>query len=161
MTPRFRSDALRRLARRRLAPLRQALRYPARLSRRALATLRLGARGERAARRYLRASGYSIVAVNWRCRRGELDIVARHGHELVFVEVKSRVRAPGSPFSAFERIDEQKQSRLVALSKTFAAGFPGADDLYWRYDTIAVHLERVAGLPIYRRRILHRKAAFE
>jgi putative endonuclease len=50
----------------------------------------LGAWGERLAARYLREHGLAIVDRNWRCRYGEIDIVARDGDCLVFCEVKTR-----------------------------------------------------------------------
>ncbi len=53
------------------------------------AHLALGRRGEDAAVRLLQAKGYLILARNWRVRAGELDIVARDGRTLVFVEVKT------------------------------------------------------------------------
>lgn len=50
----------------------------------------LGAAGEGHARRYLEVREYSLVARNWRGERGEIDLVMIDGHELVFVEVKTR-----------------------------------------------------------------------
>jgi len=50
----------------------------------------LGDRGEQAATAYLEQCGYTIVTRNWRCRYGEIDLVARDGEQLVFVEVRTR-----------------------------------------------------------------------
>ena len=50
----------------------------------------LGGWGENVAERYLKKKGYVIVGRNFRCRYGELDIIAMDGAELVFVEVKTR-----------------------------------------------------------------------
>ncbi len=56
----------------------------------------LGDRGENVAARYLRNRGYKIIVRNFRCDLGEIDIVARDGKTLVFVEVKTRrLRGPG------------------------------------------------------------------
>jgi len=67
-------------------------------------------RGEDAAAAYLRDRGYRIVERNWRCRLGEIDIVARDGETLVFVEVKSRRSAAfGAPQAA---VDGRKQRKL-------------------------------------------------
>lgn len=67
----------------------------------------LGARGERAAARFLQRRGYRIVTRNYICPPGEIDIVAEDGDTLVFVEVKSRasdVRAdPEVNITAFKR----------------------------------------------------------
>ncbi|HOW01581.1 MAG TPA: YraN family protein, partial [Rhodoglobus sp.] len=50
----------------------------------------LGRRGEEIAARYLASRGLAIVERNWRCPQGEIDLIARDGGELVFVEVKTR-----------------------------------------------------------------------
>lgn len=55
-----------------------------------MTTKQTGARGERAAAEYLRSQGYEICAMNWQQGRYELDIVARKGWTLHFVEVKTR-----------------------------------------------------------------------
>ncbi len=60
--------------------------------------MRLGRRGENLAALLLQSKGYDILARNWRSKAGELDIVARDGARLVFVEVKTRRR-----FSALYR----------------------------------------------------------
>ena len=53
----------------------------------------LGAFGERVALGHLKNSGYRIIATNYRCPLGEVDIVAKDGAELVFVEVYAKVLA--------------------------------------------------------------------
>ena len=50
----------------------------------------LGARGENLAARWYEGHGYTILERNWRCREGELDIIARTGTTIVFIEVKTR-----------------------------------------------------------------------
>ncbi|MBT4819215.1 MAG: YraN family protein, partial [Lentisphaerae bacterium] len=54
--------------------------------------MRLGRRGERIAARLLREVGYDVLARNFRAEAGEIDIVARDGETLCFVEVKTRRR---------------------------------------------------------------------
>ncbi|WP_101651791.1 YraN family protein [Brevibacterium ihuae] len=64
-------------------------------------TMTLGRRGEMCARRHLEHRGWEILATNWRCSRGEIDIVARDGEAVVFVEVKTRATArAGHPLEA-------------------------------------------------------------
>ncbi len=70
----------------------------------------LGREGEAHAARFLEARGYRIVARNVRADRVEIDLIARRGRLLVFVEVKSR-RA-GDHGLAAEAVDERKQGRL-------------------------------------------------
>ncbi|HYX97629.1 MAG TPA: YraN family protein, partial [Geodermatophilus sp.] len=70
----------------------------------------LGARGERIAAAHLTDSGLRVLDRNWRCREGELDIVARDGDTLVFCEVKTR-RAVGFGHPV-EAVGHAKQRRL-------------------------------------------------
>ena len=50
----------------------------------------LGKKGEELAVQYLQEKGYTILAINWQEHKFEIDIVAQHKHEMVFVEVKTR-----------------------------------------------------------------------
>jgi putative endonuclease len=75
----------------------------------------LGDYGERLAARYLREQGLTILDRNWRCARGELDIVAMEGECLVVCEVKTRSsEAFGAPFEA---VDWVKRGRLYQLAR--------------------------------------------
>lgn len=77
----------------------------------------LGRAGEDAAWRAYERNGYSLVARNWRCKAGELDIVAERGDMVVFCEVKTR---SGSGFGAgFEAVTVSKQARLRRLAELF------------------------------------------
>ncbi len=75
--------------------------------------------GETIAAVYLRKLGYRIVDRNVRTRRGEIDLVARHGDELVFVEVKSWRRLPAEGLE--HAIDRRKQGRLIAVARSYVA----------------------------------------
>lgn len=74
----------------------------------------LGAEGEERATRWYLDHGYEVVAPNWRCKEGELDLVVRRGRVLVFVEVKARrTDRFGLPVEA---VTPAKQRRLRALA---------------------------------------------
>lgn len=74
----------------------------------------LGAYGEELAARWYRARGYEVLDRNWRCRAGEIDIVARRGRVVVVCEVKTRSSdAYGSPAAA---VTAPKQARLRRLA---------------------------------------------
>ena len=74
----------------------------------------LGASGEDRVAAWYEANGYVIEARNWRCRLGELDLVARKGRTIVFCEVKTRSStAFGAPVEAVTR---SKQARLRLLA---------------------------------------------
>ncbi len=74
----------------------------------------LGREGERAAAAYVTAGGMSVIARNWRCRHGEIDLVAREGSTVVFIEVKTRRgQRLGSPLGA---VTPEKVARLRRLA---------------------------------------------
>ena len=80
----------------------------------------LGAFGEDAACRYLRRHGYTIVAKNFACRFGEIDIIARRGKYLAFVEVKMRKNADHG--AAMEFVTPAKQRRVIAAAEFWLLG---------------------------------------
>lgn len=95
----------------------------------------LGKRGEAIAAHYLWGAGYEIVERNWRCPQGEIDLVARDGDELVFVEVKTRSSVLfGHPL---ESITIAKLARLRRLAAAWCQAHPGKHDRI-RIDAVAV-----------------------
>jgi putative endonuclease len=82
-----------------------------------VATGRIGSRGEDAAADGYRRRGYRIVARNWRCRLGELDLVVERGGVLVFCEVKSRHQSVFG--GGFEAVTWRKQAKLRAVAEAF------------------------------------------
>lgn len=101
-----------------------------------------GAAGEALAEIYVQRKGYSVLARNWRCAAGELDLIAQDGSTLVFVEV--RTRRGTAQGSAEESITPSKQRRLVMLAETYLAqqtahGHAWAGE--WRIDVIAIHID--------------------
>jgi len=79
----------------------------------------LGRAGEDRAARYFEERGYRILARNWRCREGELDLIVATPSELVVVEVKTRRgEAFGHPLEA---IDARKRTRLWRLAAAWMA----------------------------------------
>jgi putative endonuclease len=78
-----------------------------------------GARAEALAAAYLQRQGLAIVARNFRTRAGEIDLVARDGRVLVFVEV--RLRRSASFGGAVESITATKRARLVAAANAYLA----------------------------------------
>lgn len=114
-------------------------------------------RCEDLAEEHLRRHGYRIVCRNFHARRGELDIVASRGGELVFVEVKGktsgRLGFPG------EMVDRRKRGRLVSAALAFLEGNRGPRGMCrsCRFDVVTVlvgpdgeprleHLEGAFGL---------------
>jgi putative endonuclease len=100
---------------------------------------RLGALGEDRAADWYRAAGYEVIARNWRCAEGELDLVVALPGELVFCEVKTRTSDRfGIPTEA---VTAAKQRRLRMLAARFLAEHPLADGSAarsLRFDVVAV-----------------------
>jgi putative endonuclease len=117
----------------------------------------VGRYGEQVAVEHLETAGLVVVARNWRCRQGELDIVARDGTELVFVEVKTRSSlAFGSPAEAVDRV-KSTRIRQLALRWIMAQRDSGEFE-HWsalRFDVIAV-----VRSPSNGPEVIHLKGAF-
>lgn len=102
----------------------------------------LGRRGEQLACDFLRRSGYTILATNYRTRGAELDLVAEEGSDLVFVEVKTRW---GDLFgSALEAVDRRKQGKIARAAREYLAR-ERAEQRPARFDVVAVTF--VSGKP--------------
>jgi putative endonuclease len=98
-------------------------------------TVALGASAEAAATRLLVERGYEIVERNFRCKAGELDLIARHGRVLVFVEVRSRGDAAHG--DAAEMVDALKQRRVARVAEYYlAVREPDYDEA--RFDVVAI-----------------------
>lgn len=110
---------------------------------------RLGALGERLARRHLERAGYALVERNYRSRRGEIDIVAIGRGALVFCEVKTRIAGGRSgPAGPLDAIGHAKRRRLRLLAREWLAererDRPHAGEI--RFDAIGVTLDACGGL---------------
>ena len=93
----------------------------------------LGAFGEERAARYLRWHGYRILERNFRCRMGEIDIIARKGKILAFVEVK--LRRDDRFAEAREFVTAAKQRRILAAAQLYLSAHPD-EDLQPRFDVL-------------------------
>ncbi|MGT2426593.1 YraN family protein [Amnibacterium kyonggiense] len=100
----------------------------------------LGRRGEDQAAAYLTGLGWRIVDRNWRCPRGEIDIVALDGTELVIVEVKTRSgRGYGDPLEA---VDPRKLTRLCVLAGAWRRAHRDVRARTTRIDLVGVLVAR-------------------
>ena len=100
-----------------------------------------GARGEKYAARWLRFRGYRIVGRNVVMKRGEIDIIARRGGSLVFVEVKTR--KDGENVAVYGRpalsVNREKRTHLSAAAQEYLRENP--TKLRPRIDVIEVYLD--------------------
>jgi len=99
---------------------------------RALLNRLLGARGEREAERYLRRQGMRIWQRGFRTRTGEIDLIARDGDTLVFIEVKSRRQ--GEPAEA---VTPEKERRITSAALVFLRRHQLLDERC-RFDIVAI-----------------------
>ncbi|MHB0915293.1 MAG: YraN family protein [Thermoleophilia bacterium] len=99
----------------------------------------LGRSGEAAAARYLRRRLYSIIETNYRTRYGEIDIIARRGDVVAFVEVKARRSAGfGQPFEA---VGPRKQEQLRRMALAWLAARhrdPAFSRCVFRFDVVSI-----------------------
>ncbi|NIK68812.1 MULTISPECIES: YraN family protein [unclassified Paenibacillus] len=113
-----------------------------------------GLAGETAACRYLENEGYTVIERNWRCRSGEIDIIASIDDTLIFVEVRTR-RAGGRFGTAAESVDRRKQQQVALVAQVYLRmrqlNYPPM-----RFDVIAVSMNRDDSIS----EIKHIKAAF-
>jgi len=114
----------------------------------------LGRTGEALAARHLSGLGYEVIDRNVRLKAGEIDIVARDGPVLVFVEV--RTRRGDSYGTALESIDERKRRTLARLALAYVQA-SGLTDANCRFDVVTVTYSPGSSVP----RIDHIKGAFD
>lgn len=94
-----------------------------------------GSEYEKKAAEYLKASGLRICEMNYRCRLGEIDIIARDGRYLVFAEVKYRMDT-GKGFPQ-EAVDYRKQRKISQVADYYLM-CKGSMDIPCRFDVIAI-----------------------
>mgnify|MGYP006278149055 CR=1 FL=1 len=112
---------------------------------------RRAARGEELAAGALERAGLEVLDRNWRAGRRELDLVAREGDVVAFVEVKTRSPGPQAPLEA---IGPAKRRDLRRAAGAWIRAHPGVGREF-RFDAVAVHL-----LADGRHRIHHVREAF-
>jgi putative endonuclease len=105
----------------------------------------LGQRGETFVAQYLARAGYTLLARNWRHgKSGEIDLIARHHDEIVFIEVRTRRGAASFAVdAALASVDARKQAQLLRLAQAFLTTH-NLDDVPWRIDVAAVGYENGA-----------------
>ena len=95
----------------------------------------LGDRGENVAAKYLRTQGFKIIERNFRCATGEIDIVARDGKTLVFVEVKTRLS--DDDVTPEEQVHGHKQHQVTKAARFYLTRY-GHPQPPARFDVIAI-----------------------
>lgn len=103
---------------------------------------KVGANGERIAGVFLEKQGYQILQYNFRCRSGEIDLIAREGGYLVFIEVK--YRKDGALGTALEAVDVRKQRKICRTACMFLLGHPSYWEFPSRFDVVAIQGEEIS-----------------
>ncbi len=97
----------------------------------------VGIAGEKIARDFLGRNGYHILETNYRCSRGEVDIVARHEDCLVFVEVRTKgSRQFGSPEEYITPVKKERLRTVVAHYGLTHDNLPAS----WHIDVVAIEI---------------------
>jgi putative endonuclease len=106
----------------------------------------VGTAGEAAAVAHYRRAGYRVLARNWRCRLGEIDLLLLRGGTLIVCEVKSR---RGSGFGGpFEAVTWAKQRKLRQLAETFLIA-SGLRPPEVRFDVASVTVDVAGGASVH------------
>lgn len=98
----------------------------------------IGALGEMAVARFLRENGYNVVSANYRCRFGEIDIIAEDAQYICFIEVKTR--AENSRYAPADAVDFHKRQKLLATAELYLAQYPTGKQP--RFDIAEVYMCR-------------------
>ena len=97
----------------------------------------IGRRGEDEAARFLESRGYKVLERNFRCRYGEIDLVARDGQAVVFIEVKTRGSDRfGAPLAS---VDSKKQKKIL-LTAQFYIESNRLFDSDLRFDVVGIQI---------------------
>ena len=99
----------------------------------------VGKLGEKLAQNFLKRKGYHILETGFRCREGEIDIIAQQKDDLVFIEVrtKSSLRF-GTPE---ESITQKKKEKLITSASTYISTHQNIPSL-WRIDVVAIEIDQ-------------------
>lgn len=96
--------------------------------------LKIGKAAEQHALNYLKAAGLSLIAENWSCRFGEIDLIMLEHNTVVFVEVRYRKNAHFG--GAIDSIDHNKRDKLVITAEYFLNEYPQWLEHSCRFDVI-------------------------
>lgn len=115
---------------------------------------RLGRQGEELAFDFLLEQEYQIIERNWRCRSGEIDIIAEKANKLIFIEV--RTRRPSSRFgTAKESVDYRKQAKVRDIAQFYMHRYHKYEQPI-QFDVITVEMSDISAEP----KIEHIQEAF-
>ncbi len=101
----------------------------------------IGAVYEKQAVAFLQEKGYEIVETNFRCRQGEIDIIAREGEYLVFIEVKYRKDTRAG--NGLEAVDYRKQQKIIQTARYYLYSRQFGEEVPCRFDVIGICPDKI------------------
>ncbi|MCG3136283.1 MAG: hypothetical protein HJJLKODD_00109 [Phycisphaerae bacterium] len=101
-------------------------------------SLQLGHAAEQAAAQFLRAAGQRIIACNYRCPLGEIDLISLDRDTLCFIEVKA---SRGPACHPEDRVNATKQRQIRKVAQAFLARYPRYQSTPLRFDVVAVEFD--------------------
>jgi len=110
-------------------------------------TIKIGVLGEQLTSQWLKSKSYRILYHSWRCRWGEIDLIAvdRQANTLVFVEVKTRSSGNWDS-NGLEAVSASKQSKIIRSATLFLAKNPQYAEFYLRFDVALVRCQPAQGV---------------
>ncbi len=100
----------------------------------------LGRRGESLAARALQQGGYAVVERNWWCPHGEVDLIAKCGEDLYFIEVRTR-RASAYP-TPEQSLTQRKYARMEMVARAYLGTHATGKPMTWHLSFVAVAMDR-------------------
>lgn len=101
--------------------------------------------GEDIAAKYLKEHGYEVLERNFLKKWGEIDIIAQKGEQIIFIEVKTRKKAPHGAFLPPEiNVNYAKQQKIIRTAQTYLLNKNYPPETSWQIDVIAVELDEQA-----------------
>jgi putative endonuclease len=101
-----------------------------------------GKQGEMLAQQFLRDKGYTLIETNFRCRTGEIDLIAKDGDIVVFIEVRTVTSPKFGP--AYQSVTYRKQQQVKRVALFYAARH-NLVNTQFRFDVIGITLNRKTG----------------
>jgi len=97
----------------------------------------IGDMGEEKARNFLKKNNIKILETNFKCKLGEIDIIAKDSSSLIFIEVKYRKSDKfGAPF---ETVTRHKQRKIILTAQLYLQKHPKLANKACRFDVISIH----------------------
>lgn len=104
---------------------------------------KFGDLGERLASKFLKNNGYAVLEINYQKRIGEIDVIAKSGKTIHFIEVKTRTESSSEMFGLpQEAVSFHKKKKLIRTALFYLAEHKLSDEAIWQIDVIAITINQ-------------------